>query len=804
MDPHPTPPVDAVALLRGLRDTVIVLDEVGTITWVNEAWRRFAEENGADAATTAGVGRSYLDACRSDPEAQVVLAGIEDVLAGRTAVFEHRYRCHAPAQQRRFLLRGSRPPGVGAPGGAVLVHRDVTDCVLAVERLAVQGAVAQALAAGAPVLEVCRTLGDEVCRRLEWDAWDLWGCDSGSTPRLLDVRAVAAGLEPLVRATEAMEFAPGVGLAGRVWNDRRAQWAPTFSTDRAFPRAAAARSCGVTSAFAVPLVSGGEAFLLLSFFSRRPRHEEPASLQLLTAIGAQIAEVARRQRAEAAVRDAHDEVAASRARLQALFDAAPSHIVEVDRRGVVRSINRTRLRPREQVIGSSWLLAVPEHERDRLAAVLERVITSDAPASFEIELPMPDGSIGVYHSQVGPLRAPGSGGTHDVIGAIIVSQEITAERRLQHELDAARRLATTGMLAAGVAHEINNPLSSVLTNVAHARTLLGRDGGPQHEAAEALDDARAGAERIRDIAKDLKTLARPAGDVATPVDAQGVFESALRLASHELRLCARVVRRFDAVPPVLAAEGRLVQVLLNLLINAAQAMVASAAAGNEICVATRVAADGLVCLEVADNGPGITDDVKRKLFTPFFTTKGAGVGTGLGLAVCDTIVRGFGGRIEVESTPGHGAVFRVLVPAARAEARAPAPQAAEGRAEQGRSLLVIDDEPVIGSSIARALSEHRVRSTTDARQALALVEGGERYHVILCDVQMPAMDAAAFVDALRARVPGEVQRVVLITAGGLSGRLERWLQAVGLPVMEKPFTPRQLRELVATAPALVS
>lgn len=827
----PDSPVDAAALLHGLPDAIVVLDERGIITWVNDAWRRFAQDNGGDHPTTEGVGLDYLAVGASDASARAALAGIEDVLAGRRRTADHCYRCNAPGQLRRFRMHVERAPWAGPTGraGAVVVHRDVTELEIAEERFAVQRAVAQALAAGTPVLEVCRILAEEVCRRLEWDAWDLWGSDGPAAPRLLDVRAMGdVDLTPLLEATTAMEFAPGVGLAGRVWNDRRAQWSTTFATDRSFPRADAARSCGVTSAFAVPLVSGDEAFLLLSFFSRQPRAEDPATLELLTAIGAQIAEVARRQRAEAAARAANHEVAASRARLKALLDYAPSHVIEVDRDGVVRYVNHTHHYPRERIVGRSWLLTIPEHERPRLAALMREVIEGGTSSSYEVEVELPSGATAMYQAQVGPLRGPRWQSTGDldateqgateqcatgqcatgqcaeeIVGAVIISHDVTETRRLQLELDTGRRLATMGMLAAGVAHEINNPLSSVISNLAHVCTQLARGGDAAvsaREIGEALDDARGGAERIRDIAKDLKTLARPALEANQAVDVRRVFESSLRLASHEVRRRATVVRRFAAVPPVLASEGRLGQVLLNLVINAAQALPEGGADVHEIRVGARVAADGFVCLEVEDTGPGIPDDVRRKLFTPFFTTKGVGVGTGLGLAICDRIVRGFGGRIEVESAPGRGACFRVLVPPAPMVTPPVVAPVLSAATAVGRRVLVIDDEPFIGRSIKRALERHEVRATTNARDALALIEGGERFQVVLCDIVMPVMSAPAFVEELRVHAPDQLERVVLMTAGGLAPPLQSWLDQCGLRLMEKPFSPARLHEIVEAAP----
>ncbi|WP_224366139.1 PAS domain-containing sensor histidine kinase [Hyalangium versicolor] len=247
-------------------------------------------------------------------------------------------------------------------------------------------------------------------------------------------------------------------------------------------------------------------------------------------------------------------------------------------------------------------------------------------------------------------------------------------RRRSEELEATRnalvqaeRLATAGQLAAGVGHEINNPLAYVLANVMYAVEELGQLHAPVAgvdlaEVKQALVQAQKGAERIRDIVRDLRIFARGDPEVIGPVDVQAALEFSIAMAAHEIRQRAQLVRNYEPVPFVQGNETRLGQVFLNLLLNAAQATPEGAVEQHRVTVRLCTAGEGRVCIEVSDTGKGIAAEHLSRIFEPFFTTKPVGVGTGLGLSVCHGIVTGLGGQIEVDSHPGQGTTFRVLLP----------------------------------------------------------------------------------------------------------------------------------------------
>jgi PAS domain S-box-containing protein len=252
--------------------------------------------------------------------------------------------------------------------------------------------------------------------------------------------------------------------------------------------------------------------------------------------------------------------------------------------------------------------------------------------------------------------------------------DITDRKLMMAKLHMADRMASVGTLAAGIAHEINNPLAYVAGNVEYAIELLepvaalrsaeapSAPGAAATECITVLRDVQEGAERVRQIVRDLKVFSRSDEEQRTPVPLAKAIQGALKLAEADIRYRARLVTRLAELPPVLANEARLSQVFLNLLLNAAQAIPEGRPDANQITVETRLDPPGRAVAEVSDTGAGIPPDVLKRIFDPFFTTKPVGVGTGLGLTICHSIVTGLGGDIEVTSEVGKGTTFRITLP----------------------------------------------------------------------------------------------------------------------------------------------
>jgi PAS domain S-box-containing protein len=298
------------------------------------------------------------------------------------------------------------------------------------------------------------------------------------------------------------------------------------------------------------------------------------------------------------------------------------------------------------------------------------------------------------------------------------AEDVTDRREIDRRLALADRMASVGTLAAGVAHEINNPLSYILSNL---KFLSGELGELEAKHPERLEEARKvtnealeGAERVRRIVLDLHTFASP-DDKPGPVDVHRVLDLAINIASNQIRVRARMVKDYGQVPLVQGDESRLGQVAINLLVNAAQAIPEGHPDENEIRIVTRVDSAGRTLIEVRDTGCGIPPEIRSHVFEPFFTTKPVGTGTGLGLSICHGIVTALGGEITLESDLGKGSVFRVALP----PALPPAAPGATGGGSNGepQALPVGGDLTAHGAADSRRSSPPRSAGASPPRRA---------------------------------------------------------------------------------------
>ncbi|HET9552940.1 MAG TPA: ATP-binding protein [Anaeromyxobacteraceae bacterium] len=502
-------------------------------------------------------------------------------------------------------------------------------------------------------------------------------------------------------------------------------------------------------------------------------------------------------------------------RLQAVLDAIPAPIFFKDADGVYLGCNtafeRYLGKTRREIIGARVFGVAPPD----LAAAYRKadlaLLESGGVQIYENEVQYADGG----RHQVIFQKAVFRDADGKVAGLAGTMLDVTAQRRAEAELRQALeereqaharlaqadRLASIGTLAAGVAHELNNPLTFVLSNLAFAAEELERVlASPAAEPAavedlvRALEEARQGADRMRVIVRDLRALSRGDEQPHGPVEVARVLEYAVGLAWSELRHRARLVRVLGDVPPVRGSEARLGQVFLNLLVNAAQAVPEGAPDRNEIRLVARRADGDRVAIEVSDTGAGMSPETRRKIFDPFFTTKAAGVGTGLGLWVCHNLVAAHGGEIEVESEPGRGTTFRVLLPAASdgAGACAAAPEA-PAAALRRRRVLVVDDEPFIGATLRRQLAgEHEVDVVSSVAEALRRLSAGVQFDAVVCDVMMPGAGGAELRAEVVRRSPALAERMLFITGGATTPEAARFLES-GVTFLEKPFDRDDLR-----------
>lgn len=358
-----------------------------------------------------------------------------------------------------------------------------------------------------------------------------------------------------------------------------------------------------------------------------------------------------------------------------------------------------------------------------------------------------------------------------------------------------------GRVCSGLAHQLNNPLAGVLTNIEFALEAVREAGERDPDVVAALADARDGALRLRDIVRDLGIFGRADDGRIGPVELPAVAEAAIQIAWNELRHRTVLRRDYGPTPAVEANEPRLVQVALNLLLNAIAAIPETApeTEAREVCVRIAAHPDGAL-LEVADTGVGIAAADLDHIFDPFFTTRAGQGRLGLGLSICRYFVESWGGAIEVASEPGRGSVFRVVLPAsARPVAAVAAVAAAPVVAPTRRArVLVIDDEHDVLRAVQRALAfDHDVVALDDAARSLALLAAGERFDIILCDLMMPRMSGVEFYDEVAALSPALARSVVIVTGGAFTPRTVEFLTRVRH--VEKPLTIGALRQLIASA-----
>jgi len=400
-------------------------------------------------------------------------------------------------------------------------------------------------------------------------------------------------------------------------------------------------------------------------------------------------------------------------------------------------------------------------------------------------------------------------------------------KRLAH-LD---RMASLGTLAAGIAHEINNPLTYVIANLELIEEEMPRliqeyatavQRGPSsrpsterpaserptstvvarlNEVSARLRDALDGSERIRGIVLNVKTFSRASDEHRTYVDVRSVLDSSIKVVTSEIRQRARLVREYEHVPLVLANPGQLGQVFLNLLLNAAHAIEGEEPEKNLIRVATKKALNGDIVVEVSDTGKGIPVEAQPRIFDPFFTTKPIGVGTGLGLSVCHGIVRSLGGAITVESEPTRGSIFRVVLPAAPERSiTTPKPAPAPIPQVHGR-ILIIDDEIKVAEAVRDMFGpDHDTKVVTSGNEALTLLTrepDDQRFDIILCDLHMPDISGMELHQKLSENRPATAERMVFMTGGTFSERSREFVNRVTNTCIDKPIGIQQLRELVA-------
>jgi signal transduction histidine kinase len=395
-----------------------------------------------------------------------------------------------------------------------------------------------------------------------------------------------------------------------------------------------------------------------------------------------------------------------------------------------------------------------------------------------------------------------------------------AERIIERQ-DETERLASLGRVAANVGHEINNPLAFLmlyLRQSLHELRASVRALGSGQALAEAdvdnikagllgitemLQDCEIGGERIRATVANLQHLSHRSVAQCGSIDVQELLEQSAAMAGNQIRHRARLTQSFGDVALVRGDRAALGQVFLNLLVNAFQSIPEGDAERNDIHLATRIepgAHGPEVMIEVSDTGGGMAPEVLGHVFEPYYTTKALGEGTGLGLSISRQTVLDHGGRMIVESEVGKGTSFRVFLPIDTSPIPRPSPAASIDAATKSRRgrVLVVDDEPLIGRVLRAALkSEHEIVVVERAAAALALLNQGDKFDVVLCDLMMPDLSGPEFYEKVNDRWPQLAGRVVFMTGGAFTPRAVEFMKCVPTSVLAKPFDLDELKRVVS-------
>jgi signal transduction histidine kinase/CheY-like chemotaxis protein len=477
-------------------------------------------------------------------------------------------------------------------------------------------------------------------------------------------------------------------------------------------------------------------------------------------------------------------------------DAFNQAICYVDPEGIVRRANRVFAEliklPVTAITGRSWLTLLPPGWADPVARVLATPGSSPEAAPSELRL----GDRTLLVTAI-PTEEPGA--------AVLLFEDQTEKRRLQEQLLQSEKMSAIGQLIAGVAHDLNNPLASVVG----FSDLLGEAADVPPRLAEPLAVIRQEAERASAIVRNLLSFARRQEGERQLQSIRPILESTHQLLKNQL-MSAHIELSLEfepGLPQVEVHANQIKQVFLNIINNSAQAIESTRARESEgrIEIVTKCEPDGL-SVNISDNGPGIPEEIAQRVFEPFFSTKSEGEGTGLGLSICLGIVKEHGGNIRVDpggAGSGRGATFSVELPTgirselSRSDHSVSANPAPPERLERLR-VLVVDDEPHILHYMQATLESwgHEVAVARDGSQALKLALT-HPFDLIICDLRMPRLGGREMFQTLARMHPTVADRIIFATGDTVRGDTLQFLEELGRPFLQKPFKLDALRRVLA-------
>jgi signal transduction histidine kinase/CheY-like chemotaxis protein len=530
---------------------------------------------------------------------------------------------------------------------------------------------------------------------------------------------------------------------------------------------------------ASPLVAAGRVFGALVVEAPPGRAFDATDEPVLAAAAAEVSLAVQNSRLLALL-------SSGKRQWEQMVDNIGSAVCIVDRHGSVHRANRTFAAlvstPVTAVAGRAWQALLPPGWLDTVGRLLE------APG-FAHSAELRDGGR-VFAATAVAIGDPGTGGD----ATVLILEDHTERRHLQDQLIQSEKMSAIGQLISGVAHELNNPLASVL---GFADFLI-ESGEVPAGLEEPLRVIQQEAQRAAGIVRNLLTFGRRQDQERRPVAIGEVLERTTSLLRNQLIQyhVEPVLEMAAGLPAVYGSPNQLQQVFVNLINNAAQAIASTGRPGT-VTVRARRWLDG-VAVDVSDSGPGVPADLADRVFEPFFTTKREGEGTGLGLSICQGLVKEHGGKLSLQAPGGEGATFTVELPPA------PPPPAAghdvAARPPARARVLVVDDESHILHYMRATLESwgHEVRCAAEGAEGLRLALA-EAYDLIFTDVRMPGLGGREFYESLRTSAPAAADRVVFATGDTVAGDTQAFLESTGRPVLSKPFKLAELRAVLDAA-----
>jgi PAS domain S-box-containing protein len=695
---------DALGELDLVPLALVQLDAAGQFQHCNDAWLELLHVSTGRREPAPAPGQEYVALVRqlSAPLGDATQRLLSSLPRAPGATASDECRLDVGGEPCWWRLEARRQPD-----GVLLAHFDISAQRRTEIHLRLQTLVSEALAERKALVSACRPLLATICEDLGWELGCIWVRDHWD--KLLCAHLwVAPGLSgsELVNVTRTLSLACGQGLPGLAWQAQRPSWlVDVFEVPR-FPRRQQARALGLKSGFWVPLGHEGDVLAVLELFSTSTRHEDRELVQLLSRAGGQLAAEELRARANESTRAA-ENAAMPRTRLEAVIETMPGFVFVVDAQGTLIFINRVMAQHRrDEITGKHWLEYTQPSQREELRAMFDKVMATGVPQRHEGRLVGPDGREMVLSSHFGPLREGGK-----IVGVIITAQDVTELKRAQLEVAASQRWVSVGTLAAGMAHEINTPVQFVNDNLLFIGDATHRvfglldelgalpglilSGAPDAQLRDAATAARqrvgaarlaylegevpkalqaciGGLERVATIVRSLKEFAHSPSSEMEQANINHLVERALAIAAGEYKPVAELTTDLAELPPVHCHVGEVTQALLNIILNAAQAIAESvqgSARKGELSIRTWCENDQVV-VALRDTGPGIPESIRPRIFDPFFTTKELGKGSGQGLALAWAVIRQkHRGSLTFESCVGQGTTFFVRLPVTRVSER---------------------------------------------------------------------------------------------------------------------------------------